>query len=50
MEIMIVEEALDIIRDCCWADGNSVGSDAGAGGDVGGGGDAGEGDDAGGGG
>ena len=56
MEIMIVEEALDIVRDCCWADGNGVGGDAGGGGDVGaggdagGGGDAGEGDDAGGGG
>ena len=33
MEVMIVEEALDIVRDCCWADDNGVGGDAGAGGD-----------------
>ena len=45
MEIMIVEEALDIVRDCCWADGNGVGGDAGGGGDVGAGGDAGGGGD-----
>ena len=40
MEIMIVEEALDIVRDCCWADGNGVCGDAGGGGDVGAGGDS----------
>ena len=45
MEVMIVEEALDIVRDCCWADGNGVGGDAGGGGDVGAGGDAGGGGD-----
>ena len=47
MEVMIVEEALDIVRDCCWADGNGVGGDAGADGDAG---DASAGGDAGGGG
>ena len=43
MEIMIVEEALDIVRACCWADGNGVGGDAGGGGDAAVGGDAGAG-------